>query len=350
MGLELDPEIVKMLDDYYDRIFPNGEIPDSLVAENPPPCEETPQVADVIMEIAMACERPSTPLAFVYDDVSPWGTPTSAHCDSRTADETVDEAACSATSARGIKRLREVYGEYDTNCGIQFSYPDIEQISPEPCTSTTVDYPKASTSGTCEKRAKFDSDQHTREEVCSEQSEAEGDNEQDHSEGGLEIFLESQADVLDAAVSERDSSSISSCSSDPGAYYRPIYKEADVNTLNIETLRSVNRNFLRILDIVSQPLTFQETEDLVYGSMREVVGLLRTVIERQNQLASDVTSVAAFLEQRHEQIEAEHAQQRHIQLLIQQELEQVRGDQQLSTVALSLFSEGFKVIQRQLRG
>lgn len=137
--------------------------------------------------------------------------------------------------------------------------------------------------------------------------------------------------MLDGFVSEQDSPAISA-SAGSGGYFIPLYRDGDLHRLNYDTLRTANINFLRILDVVSQPLSFQQTEELVYDSQREVVALLRTLIERQNQQTTELRSAVFFFGECHEQALDEKRQLRNDLLSVHHEVEQVRADHQLFTV------------------
>jgi hypothetical protein len=171
---------------------------------------------------------------------------------------------------------------------------------------------------------------------------------QEYDERGLEFFLQSQDAVLDAYDSDQDSSD-SGSSEDSAECFRPLYRCCDVQNLSHDMLRSNNRNFLRILEVANQPLSFQQTEAIVSESQSEVVTLLHRVIDQQNRHTTDLRSAVDFFGACHEQTLSENRQLRSEVLAVSGEITQAREDLQLQTIALSLFSERLNILQRLLR-
>lgn len=158
----------------------------------------------------------------------------------------------------------------------------------------------------------------------------------DYGDRDLEIFLASQESAINGAYSEYGSPVESTSSANGG--YRPLYSEREANTVRDDTLRATSRNFSRILEVVSLPLTHQQTEDIVYGAQREITGVIRTLVEGQHQHTLELRGVVAFFQVCFDQL----------QQTVRHEFEQVRADQQLETVAMNLFSERLNIIQRQI--
>ncbi|XP_039527788.1 uncharacterized protein LOC120479430 [Pimephales promelas] len=239
-------------------------------------------------------------------------------------------------SVGGIKRLRETYGEYAPDNGLRLAYPDSEENPTDERTSNTKYEETECTAGSYKKRLSASRDC----EVTPNASSSE-DSEPDYPERDLEIFLESQADVLDA-VGSQDSSPSTHSDEDTHDPFRPLFTPQDFHRLSYDTFRSANRNFLRVLDVASRPLTYQETEDLLVVSQAPVVALQRRIIELQNQHAGQLSNTVEFFGNCHEQTQTENRRLWGV-------VDQVRGDQQILTLAVTLISERLNIIQRILR-
>lgn len=172
--------------------------------------------------------------------------------------------------------------------------------------------------------------------------------EQNYIERELEIFLDSQSAVL---CQVNDSVSESSDSDDVNSVQNggQLFSDRDLRSLSYDTLRSINRNVLGILGNVTQPLTFQQMEEITSESQRDVVILLHRILDQQNQHTNELRNSVEFFGICHEQILDENRQLRNELLTVHQEVEQVRSDQQMLTIALSFISESLNVVQRILR-
>ena len=172
--------------------------------------------------------------------------------------------------------------------------------------------------------------------------------EQNYIERELEIFLDSQSAVL---CQVNDSVSESSNSDEDNSVRNgpPLFIERDLHRLSYDTLRSINRNVLGILGHVTQPLTYRQMEEITSEAQRDVVTILHRILDHQNQHSNELRNSVEFFGICHGQLLDENRQLRNELLSVHQEIEQVRNDQRMLTIALSFISENLNVVQRILR-
>ncbi|XDV44793.1 hypothetical protein PO909_013032 [Leuciscus waleckii] len=307
-----DPELVEILNDLYDTSFPEGVAPGDFFQEitddapahssaQPPAPAKYPLVVDL------------NPTNQIYEDVTPNSTPRAAVCvdtestgrqTSRPVEEenssrsrpSLDEANTGSiniidASRRGVKRLREIYGE-------ELIYPEREENS-ESVTSTTGGKKRF------EKYSPESPNTDEYEEITSSP------------ERGAEVFLASQQSVLNGINSERD---LSESSDEDDRSFSPLYNAADLRGLSYATLRSANRSFQRVIEIATLPLTYHQTADIVSRAQTGITDLLHRVIDTQNQHTADLRSAVEFFGVCQDRVLEENRQLRNTVLSLQQNL------------------------------
>ncbi|XP_048028937.1 uncharacterized protein LOC125256771 [Megalobrama amblycephala] len=226
-------------------------------------------------------------------------------------------ASTRPVSGRGEKRLRELYGEQAVPLPTQYNGDGDDAIP--------------STSGCGRKRLRevYGSDRPLPKEGCLSTSV---DIDQDYDERGLTLYVESQEEACnnfdsDSSLDEDDTGS--------------LFNEQHLPQLSYSMMNKINRNFKRILNLACLPLSYQEVEEIVRSSQTDVISILQNIIACQQQHTIALSHAADFWMNAHNQLLDENRQ-------LQAMLSEVRGEQQLSVVALSLMSERLNIIQRVL--
>lgn len=161
-----------------------------------------------------------------------------------------------------------------------------------------------------------------------------------------QVFLDSQNAVLNTVNSERETSDSSGDEGDDERGFTPVFNAGELQGLSYATLRIANRNFQRVLEIASSPLSYHQTEKIVSESQREVIALLHRISDQQTHHTNELRNAVEFFGRCHDQTSDEIRQLSNEVFSLQQELAEVRNDDSLRTTVLSLISERLNIIQR----
>ncbi|XDV16499.1 hypothetical protein PO909_016187 [Leuciscus waleckii] len=240
----------------------------------------------------------SSPSNQIYEDLTPNTTPrsqTSREAESieRQVSPAAKEKSPPRLINRGVKRLREIYGE-------EFIYPDNEENT-------------ESVSSTTGSKKRF--------EDYSHESPIFSEDEEISDERDADIFFESEDAVLNTINSERETTE-SSDDDDGGdeRVFTPAFNVGELQGLSYTTLRLANRNFQRVLEIASSPLSYHQTEKIVSESQREVIALLHRISDQQTHHTNELRNAVEFFGRCHDQTSDEIRQLSNEVFSLQQEL------------------------------
>lgn len=94
---------------------------------------------------------------------------------------------------------------------------------------------------------------------------------QNYDERGLEL-KKSQLDACTIQESDSDLDEV-----------HPLFNDQDLSRLTYGLMNRSNQNFERISNLVGQPLSYQDTEDILHASQRDIIYILQSIIECQQQ-------------------------------------------------------------------
>ncbi|XP_026110137.1 uncharacterized protein LOC113082977, partial [Carassius auratus] len=133
-------------------------------------------------------------------------------------------------------------------------------------------------------------------------------NEQRYDEGGVTAWSDSMVSAWDRA-SFSDSASEEETEELPNEDPQELFRERDLNRrLDYDMLRRVNRRFGTLFDLSGQALSYRGAEEIVGNAQSDVVGILRNIIECQQQLNVSLRHAAEFWRSCHEQLYGEFRQ------------------------------------------